>query len=471
MTPTGDVAGPGSDGLPIPDSLLAPLLDVAAATLADFDGDLPAVLRPLADFDPRRLGSGPARQQLRRAMEVDPAFRGDVVERFLALDEAAAARSSWSASLSLRRAEEAAERSDLPLLASVLYAARPDGWAFGLGVLCVVFDRKRVDKELADDARALEMQRATLSEARRRAEEARDDALATVVRLEAELRDERKDRRERERQAQRAIEGAERRDSESAARVEVAERTVAEAQQRLARESARARDAERELRDLRREARRREQERDGRGGLDASELRMLAGVANDARRLADRLEGLTKLTRHASATPVPDGPGPDAGDGLRPSGAAPVRSRPPCPPGMDVATSEALDAMLRTRGVHLVVDGYNVSMEGRADAPIAEQRAWLIGALARLHLRLRCRAVVVFDGADVDGPPERRTGVRVVFSSDGEKADPVVVREVAALPATTPVIVASSDRWVRERSEAEGAVAVPAAALVELLRR
>ena len=92
-------------------------------------------------------------------------------------------------------------------------------------------------------------------------------------------------------------------------------------------------------------------------------------------------------------------------------------------------------------------------------------------SLARLHLRLRCAIVVIFDGADVGAEPERRTGVRVVFSSGGEKADPVVVREVATLPSSTPAIVVSSDRWVQEHSEAEGAIAVPAEALVDLLRR
>lgn len=456
-------AGSGIEGLPVPETLLAPILDMAAAVLGDFDGDLPAVLRPLAGFDPRRLGSGPARQQLRRALDVDPEFRGEVVERFLALDEAAAALSSWSASLSLRRADEAAERADLPFLASALFAAQPEGWEFGLGVLCVVFDRKRADKERADDAKAREMQSATLGEARRRAEEARDDALVKVAHLEEQLRDERKDRRERERKAQRAVDDAERRDTESVAKVERAEQTVAAAEARLARESVRAREAEQELRDLRREVRRREQAHTERGGLDASELRMLADAAKEAQRLATRLEGLTKITRHA---PVPSDP--DRAEG-KASGTR--RVRVPCPPGLVADTADGLDAMLRTRGVQLVVDGYNVSMAGRADAAIAEQRDWLLGALAGLHLRLRCSVVVVFDGADVAAPAERRTGVKVVFSSGGEKADPVLVREVAALPPATPAIVVSSDRWVQERSEAEGAIAVPAEALVELLKR
>ncbi|MCJ7670447.1 MAG: NYN domain-containing protein, partial [Acidimicrobiia bacterium] len=117
-------------------------------------------------------------------------------------------------------------------------------------------------------------------------------------------------------------------------------------------------------------------------------------------------------------------------------------------------------------------DGYNVSMEGWSDASVADQRERLVAALARLHLRLRCEVVVFFDGADVDAPPPlRRPGVRVLFSSGGEKADPVVVREVARLPNTTAAIVVSSDQWVRDQAAAEGATVVSSGVLLEVLRR
>jgi predicted RNA-binding protein with PIN domain len=79
---------------------------------------------------------------------------------------------------------------------------------------------------------------------------------------------------------------------------------------------------------------------------------------------------------------------------------------------------------------------------------------------------------VVFDGADVGrAASARRSGVRVIFTTADEDADPVVIREVDRLPASTPAIVASSDRWVREHAEAAGATVVPAAALLEVLRR
>jgi predicted RNA-binding protein with PIN domain len=129
--------------------------------------------------------------------------------------------------------------------------------------------------------------------------------------------------------------------------------------------------------------------------------------------------------------------------------------------------------MLRTRGIVVIVDGYNVSMRGWGDAATTDQRERLISALEALHLRLRCDTVAVFDGSDVAARPNRRRrrGVRVVFSAADEEADPVIVREVEALPAGTPVVVASSDRWVRDHTEHRGAAVVSAETLLGLLRR
>ncbi len=460
MSTQGDAPPLTEDSLPVPESLLVPLLDVAATTLGTYDGDLPAVLRPLAGFDPRRLGSGPARQQLHRALEVDPVFFERVAERFLALDEAGAALEAWNTSLALRRINEAAARSDLPLLASVLFAAQPAGWEFALGALCVSFDRQRAEKERDDDAKARDMQLTSLDEARRRAEEARDDARSTAEQLEVQLRDERRSRRDRELRADRAIDDAERRREESDASIAQAQAAAADAEARLVREATRARDAENRLRDLKREVADRERARSQAGGLAPEEVRALSEAARDAQRLATRLEGLTKLTA-SSPTKAPGG-----------RSSASARLRVPCPPGLHADSADGLDAMLRTRGVQLIIDGYNVSMEGWPGASVADQRERLVGALARLHLRLRCDVVVVFDGADVTVPkPVRRPGVKVLFSSDGEKADPVVVREVERLPATTAAIVVSSDQWVRDHAAEEGATVVSSNVLLEVLRR
>lgn len=471
------------DAMPVPELLLKPLLDAAGRTLTRLDGgDVPAVLRQVAGFDPKHLTtSGAARQQLRRAIDVDETFRERVVERFLQKAEVAAALETWSVDDALQRVEEAAERSDLPLLASVLYAARPDGWAFGLGAVCAISDRKRTDKEHDDDVKAAELRVSSFDEARRRAEEARDAARSEAERLEEQLRDERRSRREREERAIEEAEEADRRRVDAEAVAERARASVDAVTARLTRETERAREAEQSARELRHELDAQVAHADAPQPvlLTNDEIELLAVAAEDAQELSVALERLARRARDvalveaqtASETdpvvmPV------DAESPAKPEPDAPRRTRALCPPGMRTDTPEALDAMLRTRGVVLIVDGYNVSMAGWGDATPLDQRERLIGALERLHLRVRCDVVVVFDGADVEGViPSRRTGVRVLFSADGEEADPVVVREVEARPRRVPVVVVSSDQWVHEHAEAHGATVVPSAVLLDVIRR
>jgi predicted RNA-binding protein with PIN domain len=148
------------------------------------------------------------------------------------------------------------------------------------------------------------------------------------------------------------------------------------------------------------------------------------------------------------------------------------RAQVPVPAGMLADTVEAGEAMVRTAGLALIVDGYNVSMLAWPEARPAQQRERLCAALSELQARVRCQVTVVFDGADVEGVrPRRYPGLRVVFSKKDEEADAVVVREVAARPLTVPVLVASSDAWVKEHTEAEGARTVPADVLLAVLRR
>jgi predicted RNA-binding protein with PIN domain len=453
-----------SETFAVPESLLVPLLDDAAAVLRTLDpADFPPVLRPLASFGKQGLTTSPARQQLRRAVEVEPEFRRRVVERFVERPEVRAAVETWDPSQALRRVDEAAARADLALLASMLFAVQPEGWSFGLGVVCSAFERQRVEKEADDDHRARQLQLGTLDEARRRAEEARDRAEQDVTRLEEQLRTERHARREREGRAERDLDAARRSRAEADAVVAKAAATTEEATARLERESARAREAERRVRELRRDLAERDQAEDHPRPATAPDPTALADAARAAHSLASSLDRLLQVSRAAEARPAPS----DA-----PADRPARRARVPRPPGLDTDTVPALDAMLRTRGVMLVVDGYNVSMRGWPDARPADQREGVLGALERLHLRLRCDVIVVFDGSDVEGlPPRRRAGVRVVFSAADEDADPVVIREVEALAASRPAIVASSDRWVHDHAEAVGATVVSADTLLTRLRQ
>ena len=133
---------------------------------------------------------------------------------------------------------------------------------------------------------------------------------------------------------------------------------------------------------------------------------------------------------------------------------------------------KAIEAMIRTPGLAVIVDGYNVSMLAWPGAPVAEQRERLCDALAEFQLRFRCEVTVVFDGAEVPGVrPLRRRGLRVVFSPAGQKADDVVVDEVMFRPEDVPVIAVSSDREVRVGAESQGATVLAADELLALMRR
>ena len=142
------------------------------------------------------------------------------------------------------------------------------------------------------------------------------------------------------------------------------------------------------------------------------------------------------------------------------------------PPGMQKDDSAAIEAMIRTPGLAVIVDGYNVSMLAWPRTPVAEQWERLCDALAEFQLRFRCEVTVVFDGAEVPGVrPLRRRGLRVVFSSAGQEADEVVVDEVMFRPDDVPVIVVSSDREVRAGAESEGATVLAADELLAVMRR
>ena len=156
--------------------------------------------------------------------------------------------------------------------------------------------------------------------------------------------------------------------------------------------------------------------------------------------------------------------------------AADRASRTPValPGGVFDDSVEAAEHLLRTPGVVLVVDGYNVSMEGWRDLGKAAQRRRLVAEVSDLAHRTSTPVEVVFDGAEVEPltvPAPLRALVRVRFSDPGVEADDVIIDLVGRLPAATPVVVASSDNRVRAGVARRGANVLLAAQLVAVLRR
>lgn len=467
---------------PLPDQLLVPVVDAAGDVLRSLDPvERPPALRRLAEFDPRGLRTEAARQQLWRTLENDEPFRDRVLEEFRERSEVGAALRNWSAEETFRQVGDAADRADLPLLASALYAARPRGWAFGLGAAATIVERQRVEKEEDEEHRARATEVAALDEARRRLEEARGAAEAEAARLARELREERHARRGREADAERAVADAGRRAEKLEAALARARAASEAAEARIEREAQRSRELDHELRAARHalaeseRARTAAQERLENAaapgsGLRYADLQALTEAADLAQRLAAGLGGVAERARGVRQ---PEAPPRDAEPSRPPGGARdPARRlQPRLPPGMVADSAEALVAVLRSSRVVLVVDGYNLSMLAWHDADLADQRERLSAALEGLHTRTRCDVTLVFDGAGVEGVRQpRRPGVRVVFSAAGEEADRVVVREVAALSKKIPVVVASSDAEVRADAEREGALVVSSATLLSVLR-
>jgi predicted RNA-binding protein with PIN domain len=196
--------------------------------------------------------------------------------------------------------------------------------------------------------------------------------------------------------------------------------------------------------------------------------REIERAAHGAASLADGLSSLASLfgSPPTTITPQPLGDVPSVGGPggtmTDPSARTERRMPVPLPGGVLDDSVDAAIHLLRTPGVVLVVDGYNVTMTGWRELGARAQRRRLVAALADLAARTSTRVELVFDGADVgDGPvtvpaPARQL-VRVRFSPPGVEADDVVLDLVAQLPAAWPVVVASSDNRVREGARRAGA--------------
>ena len=476
-----DEAEPAAGDLP--EGLLAPLLELAGDVLrALAPADVPPAARRLATFDRRGLATPAARVQLRRLLDTDEQVSAAVSDAYARSPEAAAALEGWEPGEAAARVGRAAADGNLPGLVAALYSVRPPGWEFALGLAVATFEAGRAHDGVADQMRSLEERVATLEEAKRRAEVARTAAEAQAGTLETQLKEARRTRRAGTEQVVAEL-------AEAQARVEELEGDLAEAVRRRGEAEAQAKAEARRAAAEQRARNEAQLVAEAAGAAEppppsppGPDPAVMAEAAEATGRLADAIEGAARLAGRLGQLLGPESisgaPPSDATTGRTAAGPPPPRpdrrKRAPVriPPGMMADTPEAAEAMVRSPGLAVVVDGYNVSMLAWPDAPVSEQRERLFGALAEFQLRTRVGVTLVFDGANVAGVrPPRRPGLRMVFSAAGQEADEVVVDEVAARPPEVPVLVVSSDAWVRNRAEALGAQVLPSAVFLALLRR
>jgi predicted RNA-binding protein with PIN domain len=138
------------------------------------------------------------------------------------------------------------------------------------------------------------------------------------------------------------------------------------------------------------------------------------------------------------------------------------RRRPIAIPGGLYGDSvAALEHVLRTPNARIVVDGYNLAKTAWPARELIDQRESCIAVLEDWVRRTAADVHVIFDGADVVGASGARRLVRVQYSPAGVTADDVIRSEVAALPASTPVVVVTNDQAIVNDVRAAGANTVP----------
>ena len=397
---------------------------------------VPPLLRPVIRFS--RLNAK-ALDAARRAVEEDDALRGRIAE---AVDEARVGRAGW------------------------LWLNRPEGWERQLAAL--VDARAEADAD-SDLSRRLQQARRELDAAlvaSGRADDARRAAEEQATRARADLDGERKARRQ-----------AEERIADLEARLAAAD--VSRADLELDRDRLRAQGAEAKreltvradeiaaLKDRLAEA----EERAGLGGPDAVRL---SGALDRARQATD-----AAARALAEATAELDAPA-EGNAGTEPSDASSrtVRRRRRrtavrLPPPLVDNTPEAVVHQVRQAGATVLVDGYNVSMAAWPGMSLASQRERLVDALDGLHARYGADTIVVFDGETGGRRPSTGQGrsIRALFTNEGETADDRIVAMVSAIRGAAPVLVATSDRELRDRVRAAGANVVAARPFLAVLLR
>jgi predicted RNA-binding protein with PIN domain len=434
----------------LPPDVRALVVGFAAEALADLpDNEVPASLAAVRRFiKQRRARQGAA--PLAAAVENDPVFRSHVAEKMRQAHQDLVA--------AITSAEGPPPAAPPEEVAAVAYILRPPNWEHIVDEAVDACATSAAVARAEEADKTIERLEAQLETLRRNAQSDIDHLRDQLAATRVEIEDTRRKLRS---------------SGERVRRAEVAEQAAtdrAHAAEEAARTSAREADAEArrirgriaELEEALAAARR--------GGKQARSV--------DDARLRVLLDGMMSAAngiRRELALPPgvvrPADLGREGSDGeldYDPFAGIEARGRADDDPTL-------IDEILTVPGVHVIVDGYNVTKRGYGSLTLHAQRARLLSGLSALAGRVpELEMTVVFDATAVVARPvgvATPRGVRVVFSKAGQLADEEIVRLVRKEPPGRPIAVITSDREVADLCTASGARHFPSAALLARLER
>jgi len=439
---------PGRDETPervaLPEPVRLRVVSLAAERLGQLSAEeVPASLRQFARFTPSkraRLAAVP----LAAAVETDPAFRANVAQ---------AVRAALPDLVTALEAGTPPAAADPLDVAAAAYVVRTPGWQALVREAAQTLEHASQRALAATDAAETKRLTEQLAATKAAARDEKERLRAELGAARSELDDVRRRLRQAtdlQRRAEEALTSAE---TERDALRRAAERLGTTSEAELRRTRARISELEAQLEQARRA---------GREARSSDDLRLWVLIET----LSNAAQG---LRRELALPPTEARPADAVAERLQAAGSG----GPPAHRGLTADDPVWLDTLLAVPGVHLIVDGYNVTKTGFGTLPLEAQRTRLVQGVGSLSARTGAEVTVVFDGAErvapVSLPTPRR--VRVIFSAPGQLADEVIVELVRTEPAGRPLVVVSSDREVAEGAQLGGARTVPSTALLALLGR
>ncbi|MDP8958131.1 MAG: NYN domain-containing protein [Actinomycetota bacterium] len=409
----------------IDSALLQPAVEAGRRALGEMEeNEVPAALRKVAASTGGRLPP-PFVHRLLSAMEEDPWLRDKAADAWPDADP---------------------EDSQPSRAASALFVLRPPGWELRLGQISAGLQGRGLREEVGRLQERLAGAEGQVREAQRRLQSSREEAAEARSAAERKLEEARGQLRRARDEGLEEARRAQRRAADLEGERDRLRTSLGAELSRVVK-----------LRDELLRARRSVQEVSEQAGAGPPAV---VWASRDPLEMARLLDELAVAARPAPEVEAQEPMGPEAWR---------------LPPGVRADSPLAVDWLVsRTSPFTLLVDGYNLAFVlapvGSADR---QSRLRVNRELARVrrHASSTIRVVVVYDSQQSGGVTDARGpgGVEVRFTEAGHPADDEVVE--LARSATGPVAVVSSDREVRERSAAAGALVLWSEALVGWVRR